>query len=795
MTTNSISPVVEYLENGVGKTYAIPFRFESVDDLVVERIDVAAQVVKPLVRGADYSVSGAGSPNGGVLKAATAGPGGLTLRIRRFTSRRQSMAYTANDTFPAKSHENALDRQMLISQEQDVAHSDLNKRAVTVAIGDKSQVMPPRGSLAGRFLGGSAGTGDLLPLSGTGSDPAFREDAASSIGSSLIGEGKVNIAIVNRSKPLTPEMIAPNGQVGIGGDDLAIISEFFGACANDRRIGEGTPGKWYTINPNDSHLVTAAGILLPIDGPVRMRDVWLRIGANTPGYTSIIGQWNTAIDLTGCVFERMRIDQNARNTLPMSVGNKFGAGVLDHARHTVYIKRAYDFDWSDCLVENATCTNSLVYSGDGFTENCRIRRSIWRGIGAMPPGADIYHDHSTLYPTGANIEISDCGFFGSVPTTGMVDIGATCAMEPHPTDNCKVLRNVVRRYHTALNFAAISDGDATNGKIIGNDFDVLRRGIAAYSGKHNSHQSGFGIDRLTLDHNTIMLRNNQPKGKMTGGGPGMFGFSLIPGMSLPVRLIDILEGNKFLHEVETTMPDWDGLPFAIGVGETAGNTTMVEQFNIGDVLIVNAPVRAIVMGDGGGQLKNCRIGKPRIFNAGCTYKTNAQLGSFTFRTAIWCNPHSYLGSFSIDRVELSDDLPTAKMAIGVLLGGATNSQSCKVRIGYELSIAGSPTGFATAIVQDLNIVFPKIKGEQNVPFSPPNGLSVAGSRVFVTTQNISYRVPETGSTWYGDLQGNGPPAGAYPDRYTYVDNAATAGSTDRYISIGGQWKTRGAIGV
>lgn len=160
MTTNAIPPQVEYVENGVTLTHPVPFRFLAPDDLRVIRFTPATGAVQVLVRGADYSVAGAGASAGGSITKAAGGSAATVIRIQRKTARIQPMRYTANDTFPAASHEAALDRGTLIAQEQEVAIGDIGSRAVQLPMGETAGTLPPAALRRGRkVLGFDAGTG------------------------------------------------------------------------------------------------------------------------------------------------------------------------------------------------------------------------------------------------------------------------------------------------------------------------------------------------------------------------------------------------------------------------------------------------------------------------------------------------------------------------------------------------------------------------------------------------------------------------------------------------------------
>lgn len=118
MTTNTTTPLVEYVEDGSTTTHAIPFKFLADSDLQVFR--TVAGVVTQLALTTDYTATGAGDDAGGTLVKVDGGTSGATISIGRLTSRAQGFDYTPGDTFQAESHETALDRLSLVNQEQDV---------------------------------------------------------------------------------------------------------------------------------------------------------------------------------------------------------------------------------------------------------------------------------------------------------------------------------------------------------------------------------------------------------------------------------------------------------------------------------------------------------------------------------------------------------------------------------------------------------------------------------------------------------------------------------------------------
>lgn len=119
MTTAAVSRAISYAENGVTVEFSVPFKFLANTDIKALRRDAEGEETV-LAYGVDYSVAGAGVAAGGTLTVTTAAASGTTLSIWSETARGQLTDYATGDTFPAESHEAALDRLDLVAQEQDV---------------------------------------------------------------------------------------------------------------------------------------------------------------------------------------------------------------------------------------------------------------------------------------------------------------------------------------------------------------------------------------------------------------------------------------------------------------------------------------------------------------------------------------------------------------------------------------------------------------------------------------------------------------------------------------------------
>ena len=111
-----------YAGSGTTGPFTVPFRFLAASHLRVIRNVAGVETV--LTLGTDYTVAGVGATSGSVtLVAALAS--GQTLTVVRNVPATQDADYVAGDAFPAESHEQALDKLTMITQQlqEEVARS------------------------------------------------------------------------------------------------------------------------------------------------------------------------------------------------------------------------------------------------------------------------------------------------------------------------------------------------------------------------------------------------------------------------------------------------------------------------------------------------------------------------------------------------------------------------------------------------------------------------------------------------------------------------------------------------
>lgn len=116
MTVASTTSRVSYSGNGSTVTFTVPFYFLANTHLKVVLLDAAGnETVKTLTT--DYTVSGAATPSGGSITMVTAPATGQTLSILRNVPYTQETDYQSNDPFPAETHERALDKLTMETQQ------------------------------------------------------------------------------------------------------------------------------------------------------------------------------------------------------------------------------------------------------------------------------------------------------------------------------------------------------------------------------------------------------------------------------------------------------------------------------------------------------------------------------------------------------------------------------------------------------------------------------------------------------------------------------------------------------
>lgn len=118
MTVNITKNTVEATASGVaGETVTVDFLFFKNADLVVYVKDQTTGAITNLTLDTDYSVTGAGVSTGGTVTMITTQTAGDKIIVDRWLDVLQPTGFPETGAFPAKSHETALDRGIMIQQQ------------------------------------------------------------------------------------------------------------------------------------------------------------------------------------------------------------------------------------------------------------------------------------------------------------------------------------------------------------------------------------------------------------------------------------------------------------------------------------------------------------------------------------------------------------------------------------------------------------------------------------------------------------------------------------------------------
>lgn len=116
MTVNTTSNKVTFAGNGSTVSFNFPFRIFAASDLrVIVRSAAGVESVKTLTT--DYTVGAGPWPTGGLLTMTVAPAVSETLLIKRQVAATQLVDYITADSFPAETHEAALDKLTMICQQ------------------------------------------------------------------------------------------------------------------------------------------------------------------------------------------------------------------------------------------------------------------------------------------------------------------------------------------------------------------------------------------------------------------------------------------------------------------------------------------------------------------------------------------------------------------------------------------------------------------------------------------------------------------------------------------------------
>lgn len=149
MTVQTNTNVASFNGNGVTQIFPIAFKFNNDTDLIVLLVDDATGAVSQLTLNSDYTVSGEGDEEGGLINVVVAPALGQRLKVTRVVDIRQLTDLRNQGKFFAEVHEDAFDLLTMIAQQ----HESGIKSALRVAESDPEPArIPAVAQRAGKLL-------------------------------------------------------------------------------------------------------------------------------------------------------------------------------------------------------------------------------------------------------------------------------------------------------------------------------------------------------------------------------------------------------------------------------------------------------------------------------------------------------------------------------------------------------------------------------------------------------------------------------------------------------------------
>jgi len=119
MTVQTNTNVASFNGNGVTQIFPIAFKFNNDTDLIVLLVDDATGAVSQLTLNSDYTVSGEGDEEGGLINVVVAPALGQRLKVTRVVDILQLTDLRNQGKFFAEVHEDAFDLLTMIAQQHE----------------------------------------------------------------------------------------------------------------------------------------------------------------------------------------------------------------------------------------------------------------------------------------------------------------------------------------------------------------------------------------------------------------------------------------------------------------------------------------------------------------------------------------------------------------------------------------------------------------------------------------------------------------------------------------------------
>ncbi|WP_313338510.1 glycosyl hydrolase family 28-related protein [Stutzerimonas nitrititolerans] len=268
MTVQTNTNVASFNGNGVTQIFPIAFKFNNDTDLVVLLVDDDTDddtgAASTLTLNSDYTVSGEGDEEGGLINVVVAPAVGKRLFVSRVVDILQMRDLRNQGKFFAEVHEDALDLLTMIAQQH---QSDI-ARSLRVAETDPEPArIPPVVQRAGKLLAFDADGNPTAALPVADSSTGLRQELAAAGGSSLVGFSQGSTGAVPRTVSARLKDLVSVKDFGAKGDGVTDDTASIQAAISHARAISGATVYFPARNPSKYYKITAP---LVIDGSIKL---------------------------------------------------------------------------------------------------------------------------------------------------------------------------------------------------------------------------------------------------------------------------------------------------------------------------------------------------------------------------------------------------------------------------------------------------------------------------------------------------------------------------------------------
>jgi hypothetical protein len=399
----------------------------------------------------------------------------------------------------------------------------------------------------------------------------------------------------------------------------------------------------------------------------------------------------------------------------------------------------------DFEVINASSRNNILIGADHENNiedagtNLLIERITCSNIGDDPN--HVWHDASFIYVVMDGYTVRDCHLTAhrAKPTA------AESAIECHGS-NYTVENNTITNFHGGLGICGISNIVAENVKILNNTVTDCVGGMYIFSSKFGSHTTGYGLDGVLIDGNTI---NALPfaNGETTDRDARR-GITIWDTNDLDINDLTISDNTITVDSLEVASTGYNMRSHAIG--HMGANTITLSNSVITNNRVTNFPTPGVCFYGCG--IDNVSVTDNTLSDCGSTMHDDA---SYMWKVPV------LIDTCTIDTLDISnntfiDDIGVTRIPHVVEIWTPSGSPSGFTIQDNMFTISGDKSGFTRHVNIEDNNTKPLITGRID-GFVPPTQKVAVASRV--TDGSYIWVVGPDGLTWTKSMPSISPTRG------------------------------------